>query len=146
MKLKSYASECEQSRAVHVTKTTHVRAKRPVWLPVCFRAVTESINQLITLCTQQAAGQKECDNALRELEVAVLTHTVPHTETLPVRDCVFLIKKNLVHFFNLFFFPIYIAFDSFYIDFKLCLVKPVITYTHITASDNRAGHIKGLIL
>ncbi|KAJ3593552.1 hypothetical protein NHX12_005886 [Muraenolepis orangiensis] len=27
-----------------------------------------SINQLITLCTQQAPGQKECDNALRELE------------------------------------------------------------------------------
>lgn len=43
---------------------------------VCFRAVTESINQLITLCTQQAAGQKECDNALRELEVDVLTYTV----------------------------------------------------------------------
>lgn len=49
--------------------------KRLLWLPVCFRAVTESINQLITLCTQQAAGQKECDNALRELEVAVLTFT-----------------------------------------------------------------------
>ncbi|KAG7259772.1 hypothetical protein CRUP_001163, partial [Coryphaenoides rupestris] len=31
-------------------------------------AVTDSINQLITLCTQQAPGQKECDNALRELE------------------------------------------------------------------------------
>ncbi len=57
-------------------------AKRPVWLLVCFRAVTESINQLITLCTQQAAGQKECDNALRELEVAVLTHTAPHTDLL----------------------------------------------------------------
>lgn len=33
------------------------------------RAVTDSINQLITMCTQQAPGQKECDNALRELEV-----------------------------------------------------------------------------
>lgn len=31
--------------------------------------MTESINQLISLCTQQAPGQKECDNALRELEV-----------------------------------------------------------------------------
>ncbi|KAG8131388.1 hypothetical protein E2320_017964 [Naja naja] len=31
-------------------------------------AVTDSINQLITMCTQQAPGQKECDNALRELE------------------------------------------------------------------------------
>lgn len=37
-----------------------------------FRAVTDSINQLITLCTQQAPGQKECDNALRELEVNLL--------------------------------------------------------------------------
>lgn len=38
--------------------------------PHCpFRAVTDSINQLITMCTQQAPGQKECDNALRELEV-----------------------------------------------------------------------------
>lgn len=48
---------------------------------VCFRAVTESINQLITLCTQQAAGQKECDNALRELEVALLTYTAAHAES-----------------------------------------------------------------
>uniref|UniRef100_A0A8C6YDH2 Talin 2 n=1 Tax=Naja naja TaxID=35670 RepID=A0A8C6YDH2_NAJNA len=37
-------------------------------LAAAARAVTESINQLITLCTQQAPGQKECDNALRELE------------------------------------------------------------------------------
>lgn len=38
--------------------------------PAClFRTVTDSINQLITLCTQNAPGQKECDNALRELEV-----------------------------------------------------------------------------
>uniref|UniRef100_A0A8C5AHK9 Talin 2a n=1 Tax=Gadus morhua TaxID=8049 RepID=A0A8C5AHK9_GADMO len=37
-------------------------------LSAAARAVTESINQLITLCTQQAPGQKECDNALRELE------------------------------------------------------------------------------
>lgn len=59
-----------------------MRAKKPVWPPVCFRAVTESINQLITICTQQAAGQKECDNALRELEVAMLTYTVTHTHRL----------------------------------------------------------------
>ncbi|XP_025933602.1 talin-2 isoform X3 [Apteryx rowi] len=41
-------------------------------LAAAARAVTESINQLITLCTQQAPGQKECDNALRELEAAYL--------------------------------------------------------------------------
>ncbi|KAK2512204.1 Tln1 [Columba guinea] len=37
-------------------------------LAAAARAVTDSINQLITMCTQQAPGQKECDNALRELE------------------------------------------------------------------------------
>ncbi|NXK61094.1 TLN1 protein, partial [Sylvietta virens] len=36
-------------------------------LAAAARAVTDSINQLITMCTQQAPGQKECDNALREL-------------------------------------------------------------------------------
>uniref|UniRef100_A0A3Q3BI58 Talin 2a n=1 Tax=Kryptolebias marmoratus TaxID=37003 RepID=A0A3Q3BI58_KRYMA len=39
-------------------------------LAAAARAVTDSINQLITLCTQQAPGQKECDNALRELELS----------------------------------------------------------------------------
>ncbi len=73
---------------------THVRAKKPVWLPVCFRAVTESINQLITLCTQQAAGQKECDNALRELEVAVLTCIVPHIDLLFSVACTCLYAFN----------------------------------------------------
>ncbi|NWI14370.1 TLN1 protein, partial [Crypturellus soui] len=37
-------------------------------LAAAARAMTDSINQLITMCTQQAPGQKECDNALRELE------------------------------------------------------------------------------
>ncbi|CAG5867082.1 unnamed protein product [Menidia menidia] len=37
-------------------------------LAAAARSVTDSINQLITMCTQQAPGQKECDNALRELE------------------------------------------------------------------------------
>ncbi|XP_032062690.1 talin-1-like [Aythya fuligula] len=37
-------------------------------LAAAARAVTDSINQLITMCIQQASGQKECDNALRELE------------------------------------------------------------------------------
>lgn len=37
-------------------------------LAAAARAVTDSINQLITMCTQQAPGQKECDNALRQLE------------------------------------------------------------------------------
>ncbi|GAB0208100.1 talin-1 [Grus japonensis] len=37
--------------------------------------VTNSINQLITMCTQQAPGQKECNNALQELEMR--SHILP---------------------------------------------------------------------
>lgn len=94
-----------------------MRAKEAVWLPVCFRAVTESINQLITLCTQQAAGQKECDNALRELEVAFLTYRIAHRGFLVyVHACIscFLIK---VYEFCIFFLMVshYFPFDSSYI-------------------------------
>ncbi|XP_065332613.1 talin-2 isoform X2 [Cloeon dipterum] len=32
------------------------------------RAVTDSINQLVDVCTQSAPGQKECDNALRNIQ------------------------------------------------------------------------------
>ncbi|KAK5873749.1 hypothetical protein PBY51_018761 [Eleginops maclovinus] len=46
-------------------------------LAAAARAVTDSINQLITLCTQQAPGQNECDNALRELEAVRGCWTTP---------------------------------------------------------------------
>ena len=39
-------------------------------MSVYYRAVTESINQLINICTVSAPGQKECDNALRQIEVS----------------------------------------------------------------------------
>uniref|UniRef100_A0A8C0ELE3 Talin 1 n=1 Tax=Bubo bubo TaxID=30461 RepID=A0A8C0ELE3_BUBBB len=51
-------------------------------LAAAARAVTDSINQLITMCTQQAPGQKECDNALRELEVRSHIVTVEAVEGL----------------------------------------------------------------
>lgn len=59
-------------------KPVSLHSHGPQWdAPLlCSRAVTDSINQLITLCTQQAPGQKECDNALRELEVNKLYHLV----------------------------------------------------------------------
>ena len=34
-----------------------------------FRAVTESINHLINICTTLAPGQKRCDNALRQIQM-----------------------------------------------------------------------------
>ena len=41
-----------------------------IWSDVfAHRAVTESINHLIDVCTVSAPGQKECDNALRQIQV-----------------------------------------------------------------------------
>ncbi|XP_013386332.1 talin-1 isoform X1 [Lingula anatina] len=47
------------------------------------RAVTDSINQLIDICTTSAPGQKECDNALRQIQVM---HNVLDNPTEPVSD------------------------------------------------------------
>ncbi|XP_063169958.1 talin-2 isoform X2 [Candoia aspera] len=59
-------------------------------LAAAARAVTESINQLITLCTQQAPGQKECDNALRELETVkeMLENPSEPVSDLSYFDCI----------------------------------------------------------
>eukprot|EP00064_Thunnus_orientalis_P013541 superscaffoldBa00002220_g13580 len=59
-------------------------------------AVTESINQLITLCTQQAAGQKECDNALRELEAVrgLLDNPNEPVNELSYFDCIESVMEN----------------------------------------------------
>uniref|UniRef100_H3CSI7 Talin 2a n=1 Tax=Tetraodon nigroviridis TaxID=99883 RepID=H3CSI7_TETNG len=61
-----------------------------------FRAVTDSINQLITLCTQQAPGQKECDNALRELEAVrgMLDHPNEPVSDLSYFDCIESVMEN----------------------------------------------------
>ncbi|XP_069018145.1 talin-2 isoform X2 [Embiotoca jacksoni] len=65
-------------------------------LAVAARAVTESINQLITLCTQQAAGQKECDNALRELEAVrgLLENPNEPVSELSYFDCIESVMEN----------------------------------------------------
>ncbi|XP_068595910.1 talin-2 [Brachionichthys hirsutus] len=65
-------------------------------LAVAARAVTESINQLITLCTQQAAGQKECDNALRELEAVrgLLGNPNEPVNELSYFDCIESVMEN----------------------------------------------------
>uniref|UniRef100_A0A1A7XDC4 Talin 2 n=2 Tax=Nothobranchiidae TaxID=405002 RepID=A0A1A7XDC4_9TELE len=65
-------------------------------LAVAARAVTESINQLITLCTQQAAGQKECDNALRELEAVrgLLGNLNEPVNELSYFDCIESVMEN----------------------------------------------------
>ena len=37
------------------------------------RAVTDSINSLLNICSSTGPGQKECDNALRNIEVCGVT-------------------------------------------------------------------------
>ncbi|KAJ8344556.1 hypothetical protein SKAU_G00318850 [Synaphobranchus kaupii] len=65
-------------------------------LAAAARAVTESINQLITLCTQQAPGQKECDNALRELEAVkgMLNNPNEPVSDLSYFDCIESVMEN----------------------------------------------------
>ncbi|XP_030649998.1 talin-2 isoform X2 [Chanos chanos] len=65
-------------------------------LAAAARAVTESINQLITLCTQQAPGQKECDNALRELEAVrgMLDNPSEPVSELSYFDCIESVMEN----------------------------------------------------
>ncbi|XP_036399054.1 talin-2-like [Megalops cyprinoides] len=65
-------------------------------LSAAARAVTESINQLITLCTQQAPGQKECDNALRELEAVkgLLDNPSEPVSDLSYFDCIESVMEN----------------------------------------------------
>ncbi|NXI53851.1 TLN2 protein, partial [Chloroceryle aenea] len=65
-------------------------------LAAAARAVTDSINQLITLCTQQAPGQKECDNALRELETVkgMLDNPNEPVSDLSYFDCIEGVMEN----------------------------------------------------
>uniref|UniRef100_A0A673A828 Talin-1 n=1 Tax=Sphaeramia orbicularis TaxID=375764 RepID=A0A673A828_9TELE len=65
-------------------------------LAAAARAVTDSINQLITMCTQQAPGQKECDNALRELESVrgMLENPTEAVNDLSYFDCVDSVMEN----------------------------------------------------
>ncbi|KAM9821120.1 talin-1 [Neosynchiropus ocellatus] len=65
-------------------------------LAAAARAVTDSINQLITMCTQQAPGQKECDNALRELESVkgMLENPTEAVSDLSYFDCIDSVMEN----------------------------------------------------
>uniref|UniRef100_A0A8C8ML39 Talin 1 n=1 Tax=Oncorhynchus tshawytscha TaxID=74940 RepID=A0A8C8ML39_ONCTS len=65
-------------------------------LAAAARAVTDSINQLITMCTQQAPGQKECDNALRELETVrgLLENPTEAVSDLSYFDCIDSVMEN----------------------------------------------------
>lgn len=67
-------------------------AKSPLpYLPCC-RAVTDSINELLNVCSTSGPGQKECDNALRKIEVYMCYMTQPEklsafTYNQPVLPC-----------------------------------------------------------
>ncbi|XP_032396059.1 talin-1 isoform X1 [Etheostoma spectabile] len=65
-------------------------------LAAAARAVTDSINQLITMCTRQAPGQKECDNALRELESVrgMLDNPTEAINDLSYFDCIDSVMEN----------------------------------------------------
>ncbi|XP_067297971.1 talin-2a isoform X1 [Pseudorasbora parva] len=65
-------------------------------LAAAARTVTDSINQLITMCTQNAPGQRECDNALRELEAVrgLLDNPNEPVNDLSYFDCIESVMEN----------------------------------------------------
>ncbi|XP_052457970.1 talin-2 isoform X1 [Carassius gibelio] len=65
-------------------------------LAAAARTVTDSINQLITLCTQNASGQRECENALRELEAVrgLLENPNEPVSDLSYFDCIESVMEN----------------------------------------------------
>ncbi|XP_051512517.1 talin-2-like [Myxocyprinus asiaticus] len=65
-------------------------------LAAAARMVTDSINQLITMCTQNAPGQRECDNALRELEAVngLLDNPNEPVNDLSYFDCIESVMEN----------------------------------------------------
>uniref|UniRef100_A0A671SQ88 Talin-2-like n=1 Tax=Sinocyclocheilus anshuiensis TaxID=1608454 RepID=A0A671SQ88_9TELE len=65
-------------------------------LAAAARTVTDSINQLITLCTQNAPGQRECDNALRELKAVrgLLDNPNEPVNDLTYFDCIEKVMEN----------------------------------------------------
>uniref|UniRef100_A0A672PCY1 Talin-2-like n=1 Tax=Sinocyclocheilus grahami TaxID=75366 RepID=A0A672PCY1_SINGR len=65
-------------------------------LAAAARTVTDSINQLITLCTQNAPGQRECDNALRELKAVrgLLDNPNEPVNDLSYFDCIEKVMEN----------------------------------------------------
>uniref|UniRef100_A0A8B9HS97 Talin 2a n=1 Tax=Astyanax mexicanus TaxID=7994 RepID=A0A8B9HS97_ASTMX len=61
-----------------------------------YRSVTDSINQLITMCTQHSPGQRECDNTLRELEAVIVLLDNPNEPVngLSYFDCIESVMEN----------------------------------------------------
>ena len=60
------------SKLLVAAKALHVDPSGPNvqnQLAAAARAVTDSINALLNLCSTSGPGQKECDNALRSIEV-----------------------------------------------------------------------------
>ncbi|XP_061732847.1 talin-1 isoform X2 [Nerophis ophidion] len=82
--------------AAKALSTDHNSPNLKNQLAAAARAVTESINQLITMCTQQAPGQKECDNALRELESVrgMLENPSEAVNDLSYFDCIDSVMEN----------------------------------------------------
>lgn len=62
------------SKLLVAAKALHVDPNGPNvqnQLAAAARAVTDSINALLNLCSTSGPGQKECDDALRNIEVCL---------------------------------------------------------------------------
>ena len=53
-------------------------------LAAAARAVTDAINSLLDLCSMSGPGQKECNNALRDIEVSMKDGLKRWNDTFPL--------------------------------------------------------------
>lgn len=64
-------------------------------LAAACRAVTDAINSLLDVCSTSGPGQKECDNALRNIKVKFSETTLPCTFNPPPFLCIMTINSFL---------------------------------------------------
>lgn len=69
------------------------------------RAVTDSINGLLDVCTKSAPGQKECDSAIRNIEVNAASSFSIYPKNLPSVD-LRIEELFLIPIFSIGFVPI----------------------------------------
>lgn len=64
----SACAKVQNAPSLHYCCITRGQKNRKKLDTFNFRAVTDSINYLIDVCTSAAPGQKECDNAIRKIQ------------------------------------------------------------------------------
>uniref|UniRef100_A0A8B9HQE7 Talin 2a n=1 Tax=Astyanax mexicanus TaxID=7994 RepID=A0A8B9HQE7_ASTMX len=90
------ATSAAAQNAIKKKLITRLEVRGHTFSIFLYRSVTDSINQLITMCTQHSPGQRECDNTLRELEAVIVLLDNPNEPVngLSYFDCIESVMEN----------------------------------------------------